>query len=295
MKDAKRYEQKLKKLLRGLKKAAAPAAPANPEELLTRIIEAILAADAPEGEASRAMAAVQKEFVDYNELRVAPERDILDCLGDEQPLTRAKVAVLQKTLNNLFDRSNCYRLEYLTEMSRRDLRRHLRELGMSAFAEAYLAMTCFGVHAIPVDETLREVLQMTDHIPPEAELADVQAFLEKLIPPKDGYAAHVFFRQYVAQHAKALEKKRKADAQRRAAEEEAKRLAEEEARRRQAEEEARKARQEAEKKAEKEKKTPETPSKGGAKKTAASRTKSNGSQSAKKKSPSKSPDRPRKK
>lgn len=268
MKDARTYERKVKKLLSGSKKSDPPS-PDTPEEILRQIIEAVFLADASDSDVLKAMTAVQGEFVDFNELRVAPEKDILECIGKDHPRGRAKVAVLHAVLNGLYERANCLSADYLTEMSKREIRRHLRELGMPPFSEALTAMVCYGVHAIPVDDSLFEVLQMNECVHESSDVADTQAFLERVIAQKDGYTAHVFFRRYVARHAKALEKKRKEDAERQAAEEEAKRKAEEEKARKTAEAAAKKAQAEAEKEARKAAKEAEKLAKTAAKKKAA--------------------------
>lgn len=247
MKDARTYERKVKKLLSGAKKNIKSPPAGAPEELLRRIVEAIFLADETEGDVDKAMAAIQKEFVDFNELRVAPEKDILECVGKDHPQGRAKVFVLHTVLNGLYERANRLSAEYLAEMSKRDIRRHLRELGMTPFGEAFTSMICFGVHAIPVDDTLLEVLRMNDLVHESSDVNDTQAFLERIISQKDGYSMHVFLRQFIAKNAKALEKKRREDAQRLAAEEEAKRLVEEEKARKAAEAAAKKAQIEAEK------------------------------------------------
>ncbi len=246
MKDVRTYERKVKKLLSGAKKGVKTPSAGKPEELLFRIVEAVFLADATDAEADKAMSAIQKEFVDYNELRVAPEKDILECIGKDHPLGRHKVPVLHSVLNGLYEKANRLSAEYMIEMSKRDIRRHLRELGMTSFGEAIVAMLCFGVHAIPVDDSLRYSLMINEMIHESADVNETQSFLEKLIPQKDGYAAHLFFRQFVAKNAKALDKKRKEDADRQAAEEEAKRLVEEEKARKEAEEAEKKAQAEAE-------------------------------------------------
>lgn len=247
MKDARTYERKVKKLLRGAKKTVKPPSADMPEEVLLRIIESVFLADATDGEVTKALAAIQKEFVDYNELRVAPEKDVLECIGKEHPRGRDKVTVLHSVLNGIHERANRLNTEYIAEMTKREIRRHLRELSMPPFSEALTAMTCFGVHAIPVDDALFEVLQMNKCVHDSSDVHDTQAFLERIVAQKDGYVAHVFFRQYVARNAKALEKKRKADAERIAAEEEARRKAEEEKARQAAEAAEKKAKIEAEK------------------------------------------------
>lgn len=252
MKDARTYERKVKKLLGGMKKKAFKAsAPPMGDDLIRRLIESIFLADATDRDVEKAMAEIQKEFVDYNELRVAPEKDVIECLDKNHPRIRGKVQVLTSVLNGIYSRVNCLAAEYMHEMSKRDVRRHLRELGMPPFGEALVGITCFGMHAIPVDDSLFEVLQMNACVHASSDVTDTQAFLERIVAQKDGMSAHVFFREYVAKHAKVLEKKRKADAERRAAEEKARRQAEAEAKRKAQAQAARQAQLEAEKEAKK--------------------------------------------
>ncbi|MBN1553842.1 MAG: hypothetical protein JXA11_03800 [Phycisphaerae bacterium] len=282
MKDARTYERKVKKLLSGAKKTAAIPPVNAADDMLLRMIEAIFLADATDGDVAKAVSAIQKEFVDFNELRVAPEKDILECIGKEHPRGRAKVLILHAVLNGVYERANRLSVEYMADMSKREVRRHLKELGMCSFGEAYTAMTCFGVHAIPVDETLFEVLQMNQCVHESSDVDDTQAFLERIIPQKNGPAAHGYFRQYIAKHAKALEKKRKEDAARRAAEEEARRQAEEEKARKVAEAAAKKAQQEAEKEAKKAQKEAEKLAKAKAKSAPKKTAKQTAAPSAKK-------------
>jgi hypothetical protein len=250
MKDAKNYERKLKKLLRqAKKKPSRPPISASSDGRIRAVIEAILLADATPRDLDKAIGVMEKEFVDFNELRVAPEKEILECIGREHPEGRIKALTLATVLNSIYERSNRLSLEFMDQVPKRDVRRRLREFGLPPFAEALLSMVCFDVHAIPVDASLLEVLQMNHLIPEDAALEETQVFLERIISPRDGLAAHEFFRGYISQHAKALAKKRKADAERRAAEEEARRKAEEEARRKAEEAAARKALKEAERQA----------------------------------------------
>jgi hypothetical protein len=252
MKDARTYERKIKKLLSGAKKKSAKSpSPPSDDDVLRFIIKAVFLADATEKEAEKAMSALGREFVDYNELRVAPDKEILECIGKEHPEGRTKAQTVNLVLGSIFNHINAMTIDYLEEMARRDVRRHLKELGMPPFAEALVAMTCFGIHAIPVDLSLLEVLQMNEMAHPESDVRDCQALLERVILQKDGPAAHEFLRGYVVKNAKALAKKRKEEAERRAAETEARRKAEEEAQRKAEEEAARKAMRVAEREARK--------------------------------------------
>ena len=228
MKNATKYQKKIKKLLGGMGKARpSPPEDANPFRVM---LEAILTADATPKQAEKAMAALEEEFVDINELRVSPPKEIVDCLDEGFPRRRAKAREIVTVLGAIFTRYNNLTLEPVEALTKRDLRRHLTEFGLSPYAAACLVLLVYSGHAIPVDGTLAECLEMNGYVHPDSDVPDVQAFLERVILQKDALAAHEFFRAYIEKSARALARKRKADAEARAkAEAEAKAKAEAEA------------------------------------------------------------------
>jgi len=266
MKNATKYQKKLKKLLAGIDKAPkAPPEGANPYEVMLR---AILEANASAKLTERAMAAIEEEFVDINELRVSPPKEVADCLGKDYPEARRKAHEITGVLNATYIRRNKLSFDHVEKMTKRELRRHLAELGLSAYPAACLMLCVFGGHAVPVDETLVECLEMGGYIEPGSALEDVQGFLERVILQKHALAAHELFREYIAKSARALARRRKAAAAAKAeaearaeAEAEAKAQAEKE-RARAAAKKARKAKAKAKKVAKKTPKAKKAPAKG---------------------------------
>ncbi|MCY2929352.1 MAG: hypothetical protein NTV86_07620 [Planctomycetota bacterium] len=214
MKDAKDYERKFKKLLVPL--PAVKGKEGAGEDPLRVLIESVLQADTSDKRAAAAMTVIEEEFVDFNELRAAPVKDIVDCLGRDLPNVRTKAESLVNALNGIFNKQSQLSTEYMYKLTKKDLRRHLGELGLEPFAAARLTMTCFDGHAVPVDGTVVEVLEMNDLAAPGSTIDDVQKFLERIVPQKNDAAVHKFLRSYVEKNAKALEKKRHEEAAARA-------------------------------------------------------------------------------
>jgi endonuclease III len=209
MKNAARHQKKIKKFLSGIDKSSAvPPADADP---IRTMVDAVLAADAPR-QSAKALEALENEFVDFNELRVAPVKDIVDTLGRDFPDARRKAEEITTALNAIFNRRNNLVLDYVEKMSKRDARRHLGELGLSPYAAGVMMLQVFGGHAVPVDQGLADCLEADGYIERGAGVEDVQAFLERIILQKQAWSAHEFFRDYVAKNAKMLAKKRKIDA-----------------------------------------------------------------------------------
>ncbi|HUS91026.1 MAG TPA: hypothetical protein VM695_04210 [Phycisphaerae bacterium] len=247
MKNATKYQKKLKKLLAGMDNS--PQAPPADIEPLSFMIRAILEANAGAKLAEKAVATLNEEYVDVNELRVSPPKEIVDCLGRNYPESRRKAAEITSVLQALYLRRNELSLGDAAKMTKRDLRRHLAELGLSPYPAACMMLHVYDGHAVPVDETLVECLEMDGYIEPGSSLDDVQGFLERVINQKNALAAHERFREYVVDSAPALARKRKVEAEAAAkAEQEAQRKAQEEARKQaeaQAEAERKKAERDA--------------------------------------------------
>ena len=208
MKNATAYEKKIRKFISG----AAKVKPSVPENPFQFIVEAILQADSSRKTAKQIVQAINEEFVDYNELRVAPVKDITDCMGRDFLFAREKAESIIKALNGIFDHSSSLSLAHLEKMPKRDLRKHLGELGLSPYAASLVLMVLFGGHAAAVDRSLVILLEQDGYISPGSELDDVQGFLERIVSQKDNLSVHEFFRDYVEKNLKSIAKKLKQQA-----------------------------------------------------------------------------------
>jgi endonuclease III len=225
MKNARTYEKKIKKLLRRRRSHAA-AVTEDDNDPVRILIESILEEDSTARQAQKAMAAIEEEFVDFNELRVAPPKEIAERIGRGHPGARDRGEMLSKVLNAIYERTCRVSLEHLADAPKRELRRYLNELGLSPYAAASVFMRAFGGHAVPVDQALVDCLEMDGYVHPGSDIGDVQGFLERIVPQKNDATAHAALRAYVAKASKALAKKRQAEAAEAAAAAEAERKAE---------------------------------------------------------------------
>ena len=209
MKNASHYQKEIRKLLAGMKKVKPASASEDP---LQALLEGILQSDTIPKHSARALANLQREFMDFNELRVAPVKDIVNAVGRDFPRAREKAESLIKSLNRIFDRTYQLSMDYVAKMGKRDMLRHLSELGLNPFASAYVMLFGYGHHAIPTDQALLESLQLDGKLPPACTLDEARSLLERVVGTKDAFSAHEFLRQYVDDMSKALAKKHKADA-----------------------------------------------------------------------------------
>jgi hypothetical protein len=226
MKNAKTYEKKIKKLLPSTKADKPPVD--GLEDPLRVLVEASLEENTAgqRGRVAPAMAEIDRMFADLNDLRVAQAREVVECIGRDFPQARRKAQSIRQTLGAIYARRNALDASYMQEMTKRDLRRHLDELGLSPYVAASMMIRSMEGHGVPVDDDLRDCLELDEYIHPNSDIPDVQGFLERIVPSKIARSAHEELRRYLDKNATKLTKHRDAlreheEAQRRQAREEA--------------------------------------------------------------------------
>jgi endonuclease III len=169
---------------------------------MDHLLLSILRPNASAARAVTGLRALREEFVDFNEMRVAPAKDIQDLLGRDMPGAREKAERLVDVLERLFDRGVEPDLAGLSSMNKRELRSHLREvIGLDSYAEAYLTAHLVGGHAIPVDQRLLERLKERDLVHPAATAEDARLALERIVSAKETLAVCGLLAQYAAAEA----------------------------------------------------------------------------------------------
>ena len=209
MKNVKAYEKKTKRKLGAFGKKAPPAVEGI-DEAIPALIKAVLLENSTAAKTKKAFEAICDEYVDFNDLRVSPAKEIYDCIGEKYPQATVKAHALADVLREIFYKTSKMSLEHLVEMTKRDRIRALKELGLSDFAIAMLMLNVFAMRAVPVDQNLADCLEMDGCVHPGSTLEQVASFVGNLASAKDCYGAHLACRKYVEKSAKALAKWQKA-------------------------------------------------------------------------------------
>ena len=87
MKQARTYEAKVRKLLAKMPKTGQKGSPDEADPIRT-MVEAVFQSNTSSAKASKAIRAIEKEYVDFNELRVSPVKDIVECVALAQPIAK---------------------------------------------------------------------------------------------------------------------------------------------------------------------------------------------------------------
>jgi endonuclease III len=210
MKNATKYADTLrsfaKKMIRDYK-----APPKEPQTALKALVRGAMSFDVPDDKAEGAMKAIEREFVDLNELRVATELEVQEMLGQRYPKIEERVTLITQALNNIFEREHTLSLDRLKDISRRDSRQFLRELpGIHPFVEAYVMLFAFEGHTFPIDESMLDVFRDEEVVEESATLEEAQKFIEHHLKDSECYELYWAMRQVAFDERKTTKKKAKA-------------------------------------------------------------------------------------
>jgi endonuclease III len=209
MRNATKHAEDLRSLLRRLSREGKPQ-PMEPQDPLRALVRAAMSFDMPDAKAEEAMQAINKEFVDLNELRVATDLEIHELLGVRYPAIERRVAMITQSLNAIFEREHTMNLDRLKSVSKRDARQFLRELPDShPFVEAYIMLFSFEGHAVPMDDLMLDYLRSQKIATDKSTLDDVQKFLEHQLKAEEVYESYYYLRRAAASEGSEAERPRR--------------------------------------------------------------------------------------
>jgi endonuclease III len=187
MKNATKHAEEVRSLLKRLLKDQKPK-PRESQDPLHALVRGAMSFDVADSRAEDAMKAIDREFVDLNELRVATDLEIQEMLGTRYPAIERRVAMITLALNNIFEREHTLSLDRLKTIPKKEARQFLRELPeVHPFVEAYVMLMGFDGHAVPVDEEMLAVLQEEGVVDEGTSLEEAQKFLEHSIKAEECY------------------------------------------------------------------------------------------------------------
>lgn len=196
MKNSKEYSKKIQGLYRTLSQKHRKVQKVSHEEVVDAIIHAFVSAQLTEQGAESAMQRFAGYFVDWNDLRVSRAEEIVEALGSDTPATRGVASAIIRVLNSIFNEYHKVSLEALRKMGKRPARQALEKIdGISPFAVDYCMLTSLHGHAIPLTERMTEYLRANELVDPDADEQQIEGFLTKQIPARNGYEFYAILRR----------------------------------------------------------------------------------------------------
>jgi endonuclease III len=195
MKNATKYAEVLRSVYKRITREHKPP-PRQPLEPLPALVRSAMSFDVSDAKADDAMRAIEREFVDLNELRVATELEVQELLGVRYPQIEERVTIITTALNYIFEREHTMNLERLKTVSKRDARQFLRDIpGIHPFVEGYVMLFAFDGHAFPIDTPTLDYLADQNAFARGTTRDEAQRFVEHHLKADECYELFVGLRR----------------------------------------------------------------------------------------------------
>jgi hypothetical protein len=187
MKGSGKYADELKSLVKKFAKEGKTA-PLQRQEPLRALVRAIFSFDTTDARADEALAVIDREFCDINELRVATELEAHALIGARQTQIEKRAMLISTILNHVFEKEGVLSFERLIPLKKAEIRQFYRELpAMTPFVEAYVCLMSFDTGAMPMDDMSLAYLKQAGAVDPSASIEDAQKFVENQLKPEEIY------------------------------------------------------------------------------------------------------------
>lgn len=188
MKNSSEYSRKLRRLYNSLKRKYPKIQPVTHDDLVEALIYSIVSENLTARAAQTAMKRLAENFVDFNDLRVSRSEEIIETLGEDTPETKQIASSLTRALAAVFNRYNTLSLEALEKIGKRPAKQALGQMdGTSRFVVNYCVLTALHGHAIPLTGRMLEYLRDDELVHPDADEQEIEGFLTRQIPARNGY------------------------------------------------------------------------------------------------------------
>jgi endonuclease-3 len=154
--------------------------------LMEVLLYASLLEDAPYEAADEAMARLERDYFDWNEIRVTTVTELSDVLKGLPDPTAAALR-LKKNLQSLFEAYYAFDLEELKKLTVGRAVESLEKLsGMTHFVLAYVVQHALDGHMIPLDHSSLQILTLCEIVTPAEAQKGKAPGLDRAIPKAKG-------------------------------------------------------------------------------------------------------------
>jgi endonuclease III len=196
MKNSKDYSQKIQKLYHSLSRRSQKEQKVSHEKVIDAIVYAVISTDMTEKATESVLKKFTVYFVDWNDLRVSRTEEVIEVIGKEDPVAVSIATRLNRVLNGIFNQFHQVSLESLKKIGKRPAKQALEKIdGSNSFMVDYCMLTALGGHAIPLTEKMIKYLKDNELVNPDADQQQIEGFLAKQIPAKNGYDFYALLRQ----------------------------------------------------------------------------------------------------
>ena len=196
MRNSKEYAKTIKKLLNSLNRKGPKPKKAAYDDPVEAVIYGIVSERMGASAAKVVMKRIKKYFVDFNDLRVSRNEEILEILGGNGVVFQETASTLKEVLSAIFNRYDKVSLDDLVGMGKKQARKELEQLDIdSKFVINYCFLTSLQGHAIPLTQKMIDYLKADELVHPGATDDEITGFLERRITSANAYTFYWFLRK----------------------------------------------------------------------------------------------------
>lgn len=167
--------------------------PCEPEpiDLVDLFVHSYLLWQAPTSEANAALARIKAAFIDWNDLRVSLDSDVIDTIGKNYWRAHERVSRMREAMNDVFRREHRVSLDRLRTFQKKDAVSYMETLrGMLPFVSNRVLLIGVEFHAIPLDELSLSVLAQHQVVPQGLGLAEAINWLNRHVKAEEAREMH---------------------------------------------------------------------------------------------------------
>ncbi|MER3415897.1 MAG: hypothetical protein C4297_06760 [Gemmataceae bacterium] len=176
----------VRKILEYAERRKATAPPAAASSLFEQVVYALCRENAPRSAADQAFDNLRNQFFDWNEVRVSKAHEVaaaLQPIGENRSARMLRARRIVRFLQKVFDSQYTFDLAELHNRTLKQAQRQLeRLLDKNEFAVYTALRIGFGVPTMPVDATMRRVLERLRLVDKGAAPTTLQEQLQSLVP-----------------------------------------------------------------------------------------------------------------
>ena len=144
------------------------------------------------------MAKIRGSIVDFNDLRVFLPNEIVTLIGARYPLALERAQRMKTSLHSIYLGQHAVSLDHLADAGKRDAKALIEALeGIPPYVSARVLQRCFGVHVIPVDDRLVDLLIEAKVLSEIVDSGELSSWMSRQVKSVDGLAFEATIRAFV--------------------------------------------------------------------------------------------------
>ena len=162
------------------------------------LVYSFLLWEATAKQADDAMAKIREAIVDFNDLRVFLPNEIVTLIGSRYPLALERAQRMKSSLHSIYLSQHAVSLDHLASAGKREAKALIEGLeGIPAYVSARVLQRCFGVHIIPVDDRLVDLLVEAKVLTEIVDSSELSSWMSRQVKSADGHAFEASIRAFV--------------------------------------------------------------------------------------------------